>query len=174
MKTSKAVKAPVTSRGSRDASVRSGRVGSKRTVRVVGSGDGRKRLNRSGDASRVEPPASRGVRAGIVPRRDGKATGSRDTSGTRRSGKNASTPARVGFVCPPCGRFVPTSVEGVVLRDGRGSPPRFCSPSCRQAAYRRRRAGVAEDMPLQLGGGRDRSLKQSGSETARRGRRKNA
>jgi hypothetical protein len=175
MRTSKAVRAPVTSRGSRDASGRSGRVGSKRPGRVVGSGDGRrKRLNRSGDASRVEPPASRGVRAGIGPRRNGEATGSRDASGTRRSGKNASTPARVGFVCPPCGRFVPTSVEGVVLRDGRGSPPRFCSPSCRQAAYRRRRAGVAEDMPLQLGGGRDRSLKRSGSETARRGRRKNA
>jgi hypothetical protein len=170
MKTSKAVKAAVTSRGSRDASGGSGRVGSKRPGRVVGSGDGRrKRLNGSGDVSRVEPPASRG----IVPRRNAKATGSRDASGTRR-GRNASTPARVGFVCPPCGRFVPTSVGGRVLRVGRGSPPRFCSPSCRQAAYRRRRAGVAEDMPLQLGGGRDRSLKRSGSETARRGRRKNA
>lgn len=173
MKTSKAVTAPVTSRGSRDASVRSSRDSSKGPGPVVGSGDGRrKRLNRSGDASRVEAPPSRGVRAGTVPRRNGKATGSRDASGIRRSGKNVSPPARVGFVCPPCGRFVPTLVDGVVLRDGRGSPPRFCSPGCRQAAYRRRQAGVAEDMPLQPGGGRDRSLKRSGAKAARSGRRK--
>jgi hypothetical protein len=172
MKTSKAVKAPVTSRGSRDASGRSGRVGSQRPGRVVGSGEGRrKRLNRSGDASRVAPPP-RGVRAGMLPTRNGKATGSRDASRTVRSGKTASAGARAGFICPPCGRFVPTVVEGMVLRVERGSPPRFCSPGCRQAAYRRRQAGVAEDVALQPGGGRDRSLKRSGAKAASSGRRK--
>ena len=161
MKTSKAVKAPATSRGSRDATGRSGRVSSKKSAR-----------SRSGDASMTEPKATRSVGAGTVPRRTTKATRSRDASGSTRSGQKVSTRARVGFVCPPCGRFVPTSVQGVVLRDGRGSPSRFCSPSCRQAAYRRRQAGVAEDMPLQLGGGRDRSLKRSGAKAARSGRRK--
>ncbi len=39
-----------------------------------------------------------------------------------------------------------------------GSPRRFCDPACRQAAYRRRRAGVAEDTPRQVTGGRDRRL----------------
>jgi hypothetical protein len=73
---------------------------------------------------------------------------------------------RVGFVYPPCGRFMPTEVDGLVLRARWGSPPRFCSPSCRQAAYRRPQAGVAEDVALQLRGGRGRSLVQ-----ARRGRR---
>jgi hypothetical protein len=165
MKTSKAVKGPVTSRGSRDAAGRAGRVSSKTPAR-----------SRSGDASMTEPKATRAVRAGTVPRRSTKATRSRDASGSTRSGQKASTRARVGFVCPPCGRFVPTSVQGVVLRDGRGSPSRFCSPSCRQAAYRRRQAGVSEDVALQLGGGRDRSLTRSGAEAARggRGRRKNA
>jgi hypothetical protein len=178
MKTSKAVKAvkvPVTSPGSRDASGRSGRVGSKRPARVAGSWDApATRQNRSGEASRVEPPPSPAVGAPMLSTRNGKAARSGDASRTVRSGKKASTGPRAGFVCPPCGRFVPTSVEGVVLRDGRGSPPRFCSPSCRQAAYRRRRAGVAEDVPLLLGGGRDRSLKRSGRGTARQGRRKNA
>ena len=140
---------------------------------MVGSGDGRrKRLNRSGDASRVEAPP-RVVFAleqsrGETVRRQDRVT----LLGSGGRARTSSTPARVGFVCPPCGRFVPTSVEGVVLRDGRGSPPRFCSPSCRQAAYRRRQAGVAEDMPLQLGGGRDRSLKRSGAKAARSGRRR--
>jgi hypothetical protein len=164
MKTSKAVKGPVTSRGSRDAAGRAGRVSSKTPAR-----------SRSGDASMTEPKATRTGRVGTVPRRTTtKATRSRDASGSTRSGQKASTRARVGFVCPPCGRFVPTSVQGVVLRDGRGSPSRFCSPSCRQAAYRRRQAGVPEDVALQLGGGRDRSLVRSGKETAGRGRRKNA
>jgi hypothetical protein len=55
---------------------------------------------------------------------------------------------------------VPTEVDGLVFRSGSGSAPRFCSPACRQAAYRRRQSGVAEDTPLQLAGGRDRSLKR--------------
>jgi hypothetical protein len=64
----------------------------------------------------------------------------------------------VGFVCPPCGRFVRTDLDGVLLRSRTGSKPRFCSPGCRQAAYRRRRAGVGEDAPLQHNGGAKRSL----------------
>jgi hypothetical protein len=175
VKTSKTVKAPAVSRGSRDASGRPRRVGSGAAPPVARSvGAPTVRQARSRDASRVGSAGSRAARTTMGPKRDAKATTSRDAARTVRSGKNTSKPARVGFVCLPCGRFVPTSVEGVVLRVGRGSPPRFCSPGCRQAAYRRRRAGVAEDVPLQLGGGRDRSLKQSGSETARRGRRKSA
>jgi hypothetical protein len=66
--------------------------------------------------------------------------------------------APVGFICPPCGRFVRTDLDGVLWRARTGSAPRFCSPGCRQAAYRRRRAGVNEGVALQLGGGRNRSL----------------
>jgi hypothetical protein len=66
--------------------------------------------------------------------------------------------ARSGFVCPPCGRFIPTHIDGVLLRSHTGSAPRVCSPGCRQAAFRRRRAGVGEDAPLQHNGGRRRSL----------------
>ncbi len=68
----------------------------------------------------------------------------------------------VGFTCPPCGRFVRTELDGVLLRARTGSPPRFCSPGCRQAAYRRRRAGVDENLPLQRTGGRNRSLSGRG------------
>jgi hypothetical protein len=68
--------------------------------------------------------------------------------------------APVGFICPPCGRFVRTDLDGVLWRARTGSSPRFCSPGCRQAAYRRRRAGVNEGVALQLGGGRNRSLAQ--------------
>lgn len=172
MRTSKAVKAPVTSPGSRDASGRSRKPGSQKPARVVeASRAPAGRPARSGELSRIEPTASRAVRAGMSPKRAAKTTGSRDASATGRSDKKTSATARVGFVCPPCGRFIPTVVDGVVLRAGRGSPPRFCSPGCRQAAYRRRQAGVTEDVPLQPGGGRDRSLKSSGSKAARSGRR---
>jgi hypothetical protein len=65
-------------------------------------------------------------------------------------------------VSPPCGRFVRTDLDGVLLRSRTGSKPRFCSPGCRQAAYRRRRAGVGEDAPLQHEGGAKRSLSSKG------------
>lgn len=81
---------------------------------------------------------------------------------------------RVGYICPPCGRFIATEVEGMALRAQRGSPPRFCSPGCRQAAYRRRRAGVSEEVRLQIGGGRDRSLKRSAKASSRSRRKTNA
>jgi hypothetical protein len=63
-----------------------------------------------------------------------------------------------GFTCPPCGRFIRTEVNGEIIRSRTGSPPRFCSPGCRQAAYRRRRAGARESERLQHNGGRNRSL----------------
>jgi hypothetical protein len=115
----------------------------------------------SRDASRrsagLEPAAGarkpRSCDASAIPAR----VRSRDASPTATRGR-AQTSKRAGFICPPCGRFVPTEVDGIVLRAGTGSPPRFCSPGCRQAAYRRRQAGVAEDVALQLRGGRDRSL----------------
>src|SRR5579875_1182692 len=105
-------------------------------------------------------PAARGTRAAGGGGRPA-ASASSDASRSPVRGRRAS-PRPLGFVCPPCGRFVATVVEGVVSRAERGSPPRFCSPACRQAAYRRRRAGVAEDVPLQPTGGRDRSLKRDG------------
>ncbi len=43
-------------------------------------------------------------------------------------------------------------------RRGRG---RFCSPACRQAAWRRRQAGVSESTPRQLSGGRSRRLRRA-------------
>ena len=81
----------------------------------------------------------------------------RDASSTRpRIGP--SEPQRVGFICPPCGRFIRTDLDGMLRRGRTGSPPRFCSPGCRQAAFRRRRAGVDEGVGLQQRGGRNRSL----------------
>jgi len=67
-------------------------------------------------------------------------------------------PARRGFTCPVCGRFIVTAIEGVWSARSPGSPRRFCDPACRQAAYRRRRAGVTEETPRQTTGGRNRHL----------------
>jgi hypothetical protein len=97
-------------------------------------------------------------------RKDADGAGATLVSTSARSGDPSAAPAileaaqRAGFTCPPCGRFVLREVEGVVLRASTGSPSRFCSPACRQAAYRRRRAGVGEDVALQVRGGRGRSL----------------
>ena len=63
-----------------------------------------------------------------------------------------------GLVCECCGRVVVTTVEGVFSNPAVGSVQRFCSASCRQAAYRRRRSGVAEDLPRQRTAGRGRRL----------------
>ncbi|MDA8286883.1 MAG: hypothetical protein M0014_00265 [Actinomycetota bacterium] len=70
----------------------------------------------------------------------------------------SNRPVRDGFTCPVCGRFIVTAVDGLWTACTSGSPRRFCDPACRQAAYRRRRAGVAEDTPRQITGGRNRSL----------------
>lgn len=66
--------------------------------------------------------------------------------------------ARYGFTCPVCNRDIATSVDGLFHNPDRGSRQRFCSPGCRQAAYRRRRAGAPANTPLQHRGGRNRSL----------------
>lgn len=65
---------------------------------------------------------------------------------------------REGFVCTVCARFIVTAIDGLFRTANVGSPRRFCSPACRQAAYRRRRAGVGETTARQLNGGRGRSL----------------
>jgi hypothetical protein len=69
-----------------------------------------------------------------------------------------TSPHHDGFTCPVCGRFIVTAVVGLYRDISVGSPRRFCDAACRQAAYRRRRAGVAEDTPRQTRGGRDRAL----------------
>ena len=68
-------------------------------------------------------------------------------------------PVRDGFVCVCCGRLVVVEVVGVFGNPRVGSPARFCGRACGQAGYRRRRAGAAEDAPLQLRGGRGRRLR---------------
>jgi len=78
--------------------------------------------------------------------------------------RDASDPVRrEGFWCSSCGRFKVTAIEGVFRNPPAGSPARFCSPRCRQAAYRRRRAGAAEDAPRQHRGGRGRRLGPNGA-----------
>ena len=65
---------------------------------------------------------------------------------------------RSGLVCECCGRVVVTIVEGLFSNPAVGSVQRFCSAACRQAAYRRRLSGVAEDLPRQRTAGRGRRL----------------
>jgi hypothetical protein len=68
-------------------------------------------------------------------------------------------PARTITICECCGTTTVTAVEGLFTNPTPGSPRRFCSPACRQAAYRRRRAGVTETTPTQRQGGRNRRLR---------------
>jgi hypothetical protein len=70
----------------------------------------------------------------------------------------SQNPDRQGFSCAACGRLNITAVEGLFRRPHAGSAQRFCDPACRQAAYRRRQAGVQENTPRQLRGGRGRRL----------------
>jgi hypothetical protein len=65
---------------------------------------------------------------------------------------------RYGFICQACHTTVVTEIPGLFTNPERGSRQRFCSPACRQAAYRRRRAGTPEDRPRQHHGGRTRHL----------------
>lgn len=84
------------------------------------------------------------------------------TSGRPKEGtvRNASEgPRRTEFVCACCRRTVTTAIEGLFYNPPVGSPQRFCSPSWRVAAWRRRRAGVPEATPLQLCGCRSRRLR---------------
>jgi hypothetical protein len=83
-----------------------------------------------------------------------------DHAGTSASGMRdtSPTPERAGFWCASCGREVVTAIEGLFYNPPVGSERRFCDHACRQAAYRRRRAGVEEGTPLQRKGGRRRRL----------------
>ena len=65
---------------------------------------------------------------------------------------------RHGFTCQSCGHLVITAIQGLFDNPTRGSTQRFCSPACRQAAYRRRRANTAENTLRQHTGGRTRRL----------------
>jgi len=71
-------------------------------------------------------------------------------------------PARHGFTCAACGRHITTAIEGLFATPRSGSPQRFCSAACRQAAYRRRKAAVPERTPLQRRGGGTRHLGPEG------------
>lgn len=66
--------------------------------------------------------------------------------------------ARWGFTCQACGTGSVTTVDGLFTNPERGSQQRFCSPACRQAAYRRRQAAAPENTPRQHTGGRTRRL----------------
>jgi hypothetical protein len=68
---------------------------------------------------------------------------------------------RTGLQCQCCARTIVLSVEGLYSTPTRGSSQRFCSPACRQAAYRRRQAQVLENAPAQHHGGRGRQLNPS-------------
>jgi hypothetical protein len=61
--------------------------------------------------------------------------------------------------CQCCSRDTVIAVKGLFRNPKTGSPRRFCSPACRQAAYRRRKVGIAETAPAQLKGGRGRRLR---------------
>ena len=141
------------SRGSRDAPgpSRRGRPGGAAPAAGATQPAPRARLRGNTPAR----PRAQGGRAEERNRNEKSRTSS-DASVVRKASSR-----RVGYICPPCGRFIATEVDGWSLRATRGSPPRFCSPSCRQAAYRRRQAGVAEDVALQLSGGRGRSLRHA-------------
>jgi len=67
--------------------------------------------------------------------------------------------ARTGITCQHCRLPTTLTVKGVFHNPERGTQQRFCSPACRQAAYRRRLAGVPETTAPQRQGGRDRALK---------------
>jgi hypothetical protein len=80
------------------------------------------------------------------------------TSTPDRMRDASDRPTRAVSRCECCGRDTVIAVEGLFRNPEPGSPRRFCSPACRQAAYRRRQAGVDETTPAQPTGGRNRSL----------------
>ena len=60
-----------------------------------------------------------------------------------------------------------TATEGLFYSRPVGSKRRFCDPACRQAAWRRRKAGVGEATALQKRGGRSRGLAGGGEPRAK-------
>ena len=83
---------------------------------------------------------------------------------SRRSARTPldEEPRRTSFTCACCGREVVTAIEGLFYNPTVGSKRRFCDAACRQAAWRRRQAGVGEATPLQRSGGRSRGLAKGG------------
>jgi len=73
--------------------------------------------------------------------------------------RNAFQPDRHSFVCQCCGRTIVTAIDGLFANPAVGTPRRFCSPACRQAAWRRRHQDVDENTPPQRQGGRSRRLR---------------
>ena len=72
-------------------------------------------------------------------------------------------PRRTEFACARCQRTVTTAIEGLFYNPRVGSPQCFCSPSCRQAAWRCRRAAAPKATALRWRGERSRRLSQDGS-----------
>ena len=68
---------------------------------------------------------------------------------TEKPMRYASGAGRHSYHCSACGRIVVTAIDGLFHNPVVGSPARICGPACRQAAYRRRKAGAAEDTPRQ-------------------------
>ena len=62
---------------------------------------------------------------------------------SRRSARTPldEEPRRTSFICACCGREVVTAIEGLFYNHPVGSERRFCDAACRQAAWRRRKAG---------------------------------
>ena len=83
---------------------------------------------------------------------------------SRTAGEQAPNeePSRTSFVCACCARTIVTAIEGLFYNPPVGSKRRFCDPACRQAAWRRRKAGVLEATALQRRGGRSRGLARGG------------
>jgi len=71
----------------------------------------------------------------------------------------SAEPVRQTLQCQCCQRTIVVAVEGLFANPRSGSPQRFCNAACRQAAYRRRKADVAETTTAQRSGGRDRRLR---------------
>jgi hypothetical protein len=80
--------------------------------------------------------------------------------------RRGEEPERTSFICACCGRTIVTAIEGLYYNAPVGSKRRFCDPACRQAAWRRRRAGASEDVALQRKGGRSRRLAKGGGPPA--------
>ena len=83
---------------------------------------------------------------------------------SRRSARTPldEEPRRTSFTCACCGREVVTAIEGLFCNHPVGSERRFCDAACRQAAWRRRKAGAPEGTPLQRRRGRSRGLAKGG------------
>jgi len=77
-------------------------------------------------------------------------------------------PVRKGVTCASCGTFRLIAIEGLFSTPPSVHRSGSAQPACRQAAWRRRRAGVAEDVPRQTTGGRSRNLRAGAGARAAR------